>query len=195
MTNETFYYCKTSNVYNSVPYTTSSNTAALGVKRQVAHWTLDTLVDGKYPKTAAAKDTMPNPAESPVFVDGVNPSLTNSGVVVDSTGGWAQAGTWDPSQFSGQLTISAWVKWNGQPATPAFQGLMGKRTVYATNMMWQLEIGNNAASLLTFKSSINSGITGPILPVGEWAQVVITYDGTTATIYRNGTYAVSGRSP
>ena len=100
-------------------------------------------------------------------------------------------GAWDPSQYSGQLTISAWVKWNGQPATPAYQGLLGKRTVFATNMMWQLEIANNAASLLTFKSNIN-GITGPILPVGEWAQVVITYDGTTATMYRNGTYSVSG---
>ena len=58
-------------------------------------------------------------------------------------------------------------------------------------MRWQLEIANNAASLLTFKSNIN-GITGPILPVGEWTQVAVTFDGTTATIYRNGAYSNSG---
>jgi len=28
--------------------------------------------------------------------------------------------------------------------------------------------------------------------VDEWEQVVVAYDGTTATIYRNGTYANSG---
>ena len=126
LTDENYYYCKTSNVYNNVTYTTSSNAAALGVKRKVAHWTLDGLVDGKYPDSSGEGHNA-QPGGIPVFVDGVNPTLTGNGVVVDLTNGWARSATWDPSQYSGQLTISAWVKWNGQPATPAYQGLLGKR--------------------------------------------------------------------
>jgi len=190
LSDEKFYYLVASNVYNSVTYSAKSKPAALGVKRKVAHWTLDGLVGGKY-EDISGEGHHADPNGSPVFYSGVNPALTNNAVWVNPDGGWATVGAWDPSEFTGKLTVSMWVKWNGQPATPRYQGLIGKRSVYATNMRWQLEIGNNAASLLTFKSNIN-GITGPILPVGEWEQVVVAYDGTTATMYRNGTYAVSG---
>jgi hypothetical protein len=187
---EQFYYCEVSNVYNGKTYTVYSDAAALGVKRKVAHWTLDELVDGKY-ADSSGQGHHADPNGVPVFIPGVNPALTGSGVVVDPSNGWAHAGTWDPSLFSGQLTISLWVKWAGQTTPYSYQGLIGKRNVYASDMRWQLEIGNNEASLLTFKSNIN-GITGPILPVDEWEQVVVTYDGLTATMYRNGTPAVSG---
>ncbi|MEN6306494.1 MAG: LamG-like jellyroll fold domain-containing protein [Anaerohalosphaeraceae bacterium] len=187
---EKYYYCTVSNIYNSVNYKVSSDAAALGIKRNVAYWTLDGLVGGQYPDSSG-EGHHADPNGTPVFVAGVNPALTNNSVQIDASSGWANAGTWNPSQYSGQLTISLWVKWGGQPTAPVYQGLIGKRNVYASNMMWQLEIGNNAASILTFKSNIN-GVTSPILPVGEWEQVVVTYDGTTATIYRNGTYANSG---
>lgn len=188
---EKYYYCKVSNVFNAVPYSVSSAAAALGVKRNVAYWTLDALVGGQY-EDVSGEGHHADPNGTPVFVDGANPALTNNGVVVDADGGWANAGTWDPSEFSGQLTLSLWVKWAGQRTPFGYQGLLGKRTVYASDMRWQLEIGNNAASILTFKSNIGSGVTSPILPVDEWEQVVVTYDGTTATIYRNGTYVNSG---
>lgn len=187
---EKYYYCKVSNVYNGKTSTVYSNAAALGIKRNVAYWTLDNLVGGHY-EDSSGEGHHADPNGSPIFVAGVNPAITNNSVQIDASGGWANAGTWNPSQYSGQLTLSLWVKWAGQPTTPVYQGLIGKRNVYASNMMWQLEIGNNAASILTFKSNIN-GVTSPILPVDEWEQVVVAYDGTTATIYRNGTYANSG---
>ncbi|MBN2513049.1 MAG: immunoglobulin domain-containing protein, partial [Sedimentisphaerales bacterium] len=45
---EKYYYCKVSNVYNGKTSTVYSNTAALGIKRKVAQWTLDNLVGGQY---------------------------------------------------------------------------------------------------------------------------------------------------
>ena len=188
---EKFYYCKVSNAYNNVPYSVSSAAAALGVKRTVAYWALDGLVGGQY-EDSSGEGHHADPNGAPVFVDGANVAKTNNAVAVNAEGGWAHAGTWDPSEFSGQLTLSLWVKWAGQRTPFGYQGLLGKRTVYASNMRWQFEIGNNAASLLTFKSNIGTGVVSPILPVNEWEQVVMTYDGTTATVYRNGTYAVSG---
>ena len=188
--NEKYYYCKVSNVYNSVTYSVSSAAAALGVKRTVAYWTLDALVGGQY-ADSSGEGRHADPNGVPVFVPGANPAKTNNAVTVGTEGGWAYAGTWDPSEFSGQLTLSLWVKWAGQRTPFGYQGLLGKRSVYASNMRWQFEIGNNEASILTFKSNIGSGVTSPILPVGEWEHVVLTYDGTTATVYRNGTYANS----
>lgn len=187
---EKYYFCKVSNLYNNVPYTVASDAAALAVKRNVAYWTLDALVGGQY-EDISGEGHHADPNGSPVFVDGANPALTSNGVVVDAEGGWASVGGWDPSEFSGQLTLSMWVKWAGQTATPAYQGLMGKRSVYASDMRWQLEIDNDPVSatapVLTFKSNIN-GVTVSPLPIDEWVQVVVSYDGTTATIYRNGTY-------
>lgn len=190
--NESFYYCVVSSVYNSQTYTTSSAAAALAVKRKVAHWTLDTAdyVGGQY-LDSSGEGHHADPNDPVVFVDGQNLAATNQAAVINPDGGWAKAGTWDPSQYSNQITVSVWVKWNGQPATPRWQGLLGKRSVFATDMRWQLEIGDNAASLLTFKSNQGAGVSSPILPIGEWEQVVCTCDGTTGRIYRNGTYVGS----
>lgn len=184
--NEGFYYCKVSN-----PTVAFSNAAGLGVKRAMAHWTLDSLVNGQY-EDSSGRGHHADPNGTPEFVPGANPALTNNGVVIDASNGWANAGTWDPSQYTGQLTCSLWVKWNGQLATPVFQGLIGKRNTWLTsNMMWQLEIANNAASLLAFKN-LSYTVNSPILPLNEWEQVTVTVSGTTANVYRNGVGAVSG---
>ena len=183
---EGFYYCQVKNATVVI-----SNAAALGVKRTMAHWTLDGLVNGQY-EDSSGQGHHADPNGTPVFVSGANPALTGSGVVVDASNGWAAAGTWNPSQYSGQLTFSVWAKWAGQPATPVFQGLVGKRNTWlVTDMMWQLEIANNAASLVAFKN-VSTTVNSPILPLNEWELVTVTVSGTTATVYRNGVAAASG---
>ena len=183
---EGFYYCKVTN-----PTVAFSNAAALGVKRTMAHWTLDGLVGGQY-QDSSGQGHHADPNGTPVFVSGANPALTSNGVVVNASNGWAGAGTWNPSQFTGQLTFSVWAKWAGQPATPVYQGLIGKRNTWAAaEMMWQLEIANNAASLLAFKN-VSYTVNSPILPLNEWEQVTVTVSGTTATVYRNGVTAAGG---
>lgn len=193
LADEKYYYCAASNSYENVNYEVTSNTAALGIKRKVAHWTLDEAdyVGGQY-LDSSGEGHHADPNGTVVFVDGQNPALTNECVAVSALSGWANAGTWDPSQYSGQLTVSVWVKWDGQPASPVYQGLLGKRSVYASDMRWQIEVQNNTASALRFGSNQGTTIVSPALPVGEWEQVVCTFDGSTATIYRNGTYAARG---
>lgn len=190
---EGFYFCRVSNP--SVAY---SDVAALGIKRELAHWTLDELTGGQY-ADSSGNGHHADPNGSAAFIDGANPTATGNAAVIDMTNGWADAGTWNPSEYTGQLTLSLWVKWAGQWETPNYQGLIGKRNTYTDDgMMWQLEIGNGSPYNLTFKRHATGtqavATTGP-LAVGEWEQVVVTYDGSTAVVYRNGQSAASAEMP
>lgn len=192
---EGFYFCSVSN-----PSITNSNAAALAVKREIAHWTLDGLVSGQY-EDSSGEGHHADPNGIVVFPPegGVDPAITGNAAVIDAGNGWANAGTWNPSEFTGQLTLSLWVKWDGQWQVPNYQGLLGKRNAYTDDgMMWQLEIGNASPYNLTFKRHTTGAqtvaTTGP-LPMGQWEQVVVTYDGTTAVVYRNGESAVSAVMP
>ncbi|HOM77263.1 MAG TPA: immunoglobulin domain-containing protein, partial [Anaerohalosphaeraceae bacterium] len=160
---EGFYYCKVTN-----PRVAYSSAAGLAIQRPLAHWTLDGLVGGKYADTSG-EGHHADPNGTPLFAAGVNPAKTGNAVAINAGSGWANAGSWNPSQYSGQLSISLWVKWAGQWEAPYYQGLIGKRNAYTDDgMMWQLEIGNTSPYNLTFKRYTTGtqtvAATGP-LPV------------------------------
>jgi hypothetical protein len=58
-------------------------------------------------------------------------------------------------------------------------------------MMWQLEIdqGNNN---LVLKNGSSVAVTAAPMAIGQWEHIVITSDGTTGTIYRNGSSVATG---
>jgi hypothetical protein len=119
-------------------------------------------------------------------------------------GGWAVAfnaqpekpsrincGTDDPSA-GGQLTVSAWVYWQGTNGN--WQGIAGK-SVSADDRRWVLQLrdsdgviqwgGADTADLHIFASA------GPV--VDEWRHVVGTCDGANLRVYLNG--EVVGEGP
>jgi hypothetical protein len=58
-------------------------------------------------------------------------------------------------------------------------------------MMWQLELNVDTGDLsFAREGSYPPGVGA--LPVGQWAFVAVTFDGTNATIYRDGLSAASG---
>jgi hypothetical protein len=184
-TNEGYYYCKATNSGGSA----YSNTANLAVKRNVAHWTLDSLVSGQYADSSGEGHNA-DPNGTPSFVAGAG-VITGNGVVIDPDNGYASAGTWNPSLHTGQFTISLWAKWAGQTAPTSWQGLIAKENSFgATTMMWQLEADMNNNNL-ALKSG-TSTLTSTPLPVDTWIHVTVVFNGTTATIYRNGVSSVSG---
>jgi hypothetical protein len=177
-----YYYCVASNTAGS----DTSDMATLGVERKVAHWTLNDLATGYTDASGEGHDADPN--GTPIFVAGAGAS-TGNGVQITPTVGWASVGTWDPSQYSKQITISLWVRWTGSNGD--WQGLLGKRNAWgADTMMWQVEAAQGSG-VLDFKNA-GSDVSSPVLPTDEWEYVAITFDGTTATIYRNGVPAASG---
>jgi len=121
---------------------------------------------------------------------------TVPGVVGDALhfeGGYVDLGTWNPSGETGQLSVSHWVTWDGSGAT--WQGSVAKRDGWAAdNMMWMLELSTNNNGGLTFQQEGSyPGLSYEIPPDGQtWVHVVVTFDGTTATMYVNGQLHASG---
>jgi hypothetical protein len=183
-TADAYYYCKVTNGGGS----TYSNVANLAIKRKVAHWTLNELVSGQYADSSGETPSHnADPNGTPVtFVD---PGMVGKGILVDGKS-FGKVGTWNPSQYSGKITISLWARWTGPNGD--WQGLISKRNTWAADtMMWQVEAQPGDAGELQLKST-TSTISSPILPTNEWEYVAVTFDGTTATIYRNGVNAGSG---
>lgn len=177
---EGYYYCQVSNETGEI----LSNVVTLGVKQFLAHWTLDEdkYVNGQYLDEMGVHHADPN--GTPVFVEG----MVGEGVVIGPADGWAHVGTWDPSAYTGQLTLSLWAKWDG---TAGWQGLLAKRNAWGVDsMMWQLEIASGSGNL-DFKNTAYT-VSSPPLPVDEWAYVVVTFDGQSATIYQQGLSAAEG---
>ena len=58
-------------------------------------------------------------------------------------------------------------------------------------MMWQIEADQNSG-VLKFQREGNDVTTDRVLPVGEWAHVAATFDGTTAKVYLNGEMVQEG---
>ncbi|MBN1123551.1 MAG: LamG domain-containing protein [Sedimentisphaerales bacterium] len=106
-------------------------------------------------------------------------------------------GTWDPSEGTGQLTLSVWIRWAGN-RTVEHQGIIGKRDGWAATdaMRWFLE--TDPLGRLAFRQYWEAAVDmyspeGVLDPfVGEWAHVAVTFDGTTAVIYLNGVEVISG---
>jgi plastocyanin len=184
---EHYYYCV---AHGPTAPDATSNMVTLAIKRQVAHWTLNALGGTGNQYVDSSPEAL-HPADAngtPTFVAGAGAS-TGNGVQITPTIGWASVGTWDPSQYSKQITISLWAKWTGSNGD--WQGLISKRNTWAADtMMWQVE-ATQGSGVLDFKNA-GSDVSSPALPTGQWEHVAITFDGTTATIYRNGVSAASG---
>ncbi|HML74514.1 MAG TPA: immunoglobulin domain-containing protein [Anaerohalosphaeraceae bacterium] len=194
---EGYYYCKVINdsgadkaVYSAV--------AKLGVKRPVALWMLDGDAqnwDGTYYLDRSGEGRHADPNGTPAFVAGAD-GTANGAVRIDANNGFGASGTWNPSQFTGQFTVSLWAKWAGQTNPTTWQGLFSKEVSYGVDtMMYQYEVNNaaQADSVVILKNGTGSGdISTPVLPVDAWEHVAIVFNGTAATIYRNGVGAGTG---
>ena len=109
----------------------------------------------------------------------------------DGADDFVDCGTFNPSAATGQLTVALWAKWNG--LSGLYQGLIAKRDTWAAaDMMWQIEANVDNGTLGFFREGSNPPDGDPVLPIGEWAHVAATFNGTTATFYLNGKATGSG---
>lgn len=191
---EGYYYCVVSNESNME---VASLTASLAITRMVANWTFDQAdyVNGQYlDKSGNGHHAEPNSV--PTFVsgkigDGIHIECKD-GKAGPTTQSWARAGTWSPSEVSGMLTISFWLKWDGPDSVYTEQVFISKRSSanLADATHWQLTTTSGNSILL---QSPNGHLSANgALEKGQWLHIVATFDGQTGVIYKNGKPAASG---
>lgn len=129
----------------------------------------------------------------------VSPGYDGTGYAVnfDGSNGRIDLGTWDPSEGTGHLGLSAWIRWSGDLSVD-HQGIIGKRSAWGnTNAMrWFLE--TDPLGRLGFRQYWEAGVDlfseeGILNPfIGKWAHVAVSFDGTDVVIYLNGAEVASG---
>ena len=153
----------------------------------VAHWKLDeTQGATAFDSTGGHDGTLyGNPTWLPTG------GRIGGALIFDGIDDHVNCGTFNPSAATGKLSICLWAKWNGQPQN--WQGLIAKRNGWGEGTtMWSLEAEMNTGKLGFFHYTSARFGGDPVLPIGQWAHVAVSFDGTTATMYIDGEPTGSG---
>ncbi len=126
----------------------------------------------------------------PMAIDG--PEGYGAALLFDGLGSqYVHLGTWNPSAATGQLSVCLWARWNG--LSTYYQGLAAKRDSWAADdMMWQIEANRDSGTLSFARNGSSPASGSPVLPIGEWTHVAVTFDGTTARFYINAAMTGQG---
>lgn len=99
--------------------------------------------------------------------------------------GFVNCGIWNPSEITGQLTISLWIRWD--EGVEDWQGVVSKRYRWAADqMMWQIGIDKKTQKIGIYQRDKYANCGNYILPKGKWTCVAFTFDGTSVVFYVNG---------
>lgn len=192
---EGFYYCKVSN-----PSLAYSSAASLGIVRELAHWTLDEsdydAVNEMYLDSVGGNHAALQTSGSvPAFVDGIASPQTDGAVAFDpNTRGIA--GPLNPSAYTDQLTLSAWVKWDGSPLGEFGNVILAKGNTWET-LMWTLKLrqtGDGKVGVRFYNNFGYSAQTENLIESGVWTHVCVTWDAAAVWVYVDGVLAATDTS-
>ena len=178
------YYCSASNTSGD----DISAVAELGLKRLLAHWPMDSLTTGTeynyYEDIVGGYHADPNVDPAPEqFKDGV--LVTKTGKAIDlSVDGRAAAssGNWAPTMFTGEVSVCAWVYWEG---VTSWQGIVSNRiNTGADGSNFWVEIRPDG--YLQIGGPNFAAVVADPLPTQEWVHLAITAGADGTVIYYNG---------
>ena len=128
---------------------------------------------------------------SPTVVNG--PAGLGTGLTFTPAAGddWVECGTWNPSEATGQLSVSIWMNWNG--VSGEYMGLIGKRDGWAEDdMMWHIEATQSDGAVNVGRAPGLFIYGYGVGEIGVWEHVAFAFDGDEVKVYRNGAEVASG---
>jgi|GEM_PF-3127082 len=183
---EGYYYCEVivDDGFGNTGYL-YSDMATLGIRRKVGYWTFDAadFVDGVHLDSSdEERDAYAYDPASVVFVDGV----LGDALAVDAIGGRAaHAGTQSPAEITGQMSVSAWVNWDG--ANNEWQGIISKRSQLEGSQVAEFWMQiNPAGDSLNINSWAGSGIEIDPPATDQWVHLGFSVDEDGAKMFFNG---------
>jgi hypothetical protein len=121
---------------------------------------------------------------------GLGPEGSGNAVVLDPDECYGiDCGNFDPTDGKGQFSLALWAFWDG---TGTYQHFLSKSSAWGNDtMMFQVELwGAHTDATYTDRIGISYAPAGSvpfsIMPKNEWVYLVLTFDGTNATVYLNG---------
>jgi fibronectin type 3 domain-containing protein len=99
------------------------------------------------------------------------------------------------SALSRDVTLSAWVYWNG--GSP-WQRVFDFGSEIEKSML--LTVKDNSTGKIKFSMTTSRAtdgtinLVGPVMPIATWTHLAVTFNGETATLYVNGLPVASGTS-
>ncbi|MBN2181173.1 MAG: LamG domain-containing protein [Sedimentisphaerales bacterium] len=122
-------------------------------------------------------------------------SATNFGKAIyfdgaDPTPYWINCGRWNPSEETGELSVTCWIKWAG--INGSWQGIVGKRDGWdvvdnVAQTMWYLEVSTNGDMKFSSRGDdILDTQFGQIPPENEWCHLGVSFDGTDIALFVDG---------
>ncbi len=195
---EAYYYCEVEIIDTGTKR--YSDMVTLGVRRQVAHWTLDLADYAVVGEDAFYLDSSGESNDAfvggdPTFVGGIvtgdqNPDnlLENGAVQIAEASGWADVGSWNPLEFSGQFTVSTWFKWT-EDAAVDWNVILSKRDGWTSmnDNMFQILLAGPSQSVTM--GSFGAGFIATaddVVEPGTWHHLAVTYAAGPARIYLDG---------
>ncbi|MBN2211394.1 MAG: LamG domain-containing protein [Sedimentisphaerales bacterium] len=182
-----YLFCRVTMVTGS----SDTDTVTLGVKDRLTYWTFDAA---QYSGAAHADEegyqaAIPHVTGTATFTTGADG--TADGALIVDADNWCTAGSFVPEEYTGEMSLSLWVNWNGPGEPAATQYMISKRKADGSS---HFHCGGLSSTSGAFK--IRTSLTGdytvtPGLTAGAWNHVVFTvanYDGGAkrVRIYLNG---------
>jgi hypothetical protein len=170
------YYCVITNSEGE----SVSQTAELLVRDTLAHWTLDSGdYNGTHHADVSGHLHPVSVSGTPVFTAGAD-GKANGALLLSSGSGSGTAGTWNPSQETGQISISAWVYWTGGTDTSF---IVEKSNAWdAVQMMWTWGI-NPTTQKINFvsagSSTFQTSISQTDFQSHQWHHLIVTHDSSS----------------
>ncbi|MBI9019002.1 MAG: hypothetical protein JEZ07_17260 [Phycisphaerae bacterium] len=185
---EAIYRCVLANSGGS----DTSESAVLALKALKGHWTLDQAdfnSNAYLDVSGYGHDATKLGPEMPTFVSGADGNTTGAVGIFDPNY-VSTAGTWDPTEGTGEFTMAAWVKWGGNRG-----GLFSKRNNWAEDdMMFHSAIETDGFVSIARRSTYDITVKSNIkVQANEWNHVAIAFGGSSVSFFIDGVLA--GTSP
>lgn len=184
-----YYYCNVTN--SDVGGGTSSSNMAILIIKQYSLYKFDEATDtaGSYTDATGGHDaTMVYPEYTRSYITGAD-GIANSAIMMNHSS-MANAGTWDPSEFTNEMTVCCWINWGGVRGAATYQGIVGKASAWDTTNKWMWRTGNNNSTLQFFRNnSYGPNIT--LTVDTKWHLLCMTVANGTSTAYIDGVKTLS----
>jgi hypothetical protein len=164
-----------------------SGGAAIFMRTLVAHYACDDTIDANNKVVVDSSGLSRN--GTAMSTTASVPGIIGGGLAFNGSTDFVNCGKWNPTEVTGQMTVSFWSKWGG--STGSWQGFIGKRDTWgAASMMWNINCHAQNEGRVGIDSDGSGPWFGPtevrVLPVDQWAHVAVTFDGSLAAIFING---------